>query len=219
MKTMASWAAHRCSTHVIAQASDTPQKICQNSNNCFYIQYYAGMSLPTPLTWAPSPAPAPAALAPVGMPLSTHAPQPLNARALAALSVPSAPQPLAFFNATVRAGFPSPAADHSHKRIDLNDQLVRNREATFLFRVRGDSMTGAGIYDGDTLVIDRSLDARHHHIVLAVVNQEFTVKRLYRRAGVVKLLAENPIYPALVFQPDQELSIWGVVTFNLHKLT
>jgi DNA polymerase V len=69
------------------------------------------------------------------------------------------------------------------------------------------------------LVIDRSLDARHHHIVLAVVNQEFTVKRLYRRAGVVKLLAENPIYPALVFQPDQELSIWGVVTFNLHKLT
>ena len=62
-------------------------------------------------------------------------------------------------------------------------------------------------------------DARHHHIVLAVVNQECTVKRLYRRGGVVKLLAENPIYPALVFQPDQELSIWGVVTFNLHKLT
>jgi len=177
------------------------------------------MSLPIPLTWAPSPAPAPAALAPVGMPLSTRAPQPLNARALAALSAPGAPQPLAFFNATVRAGFPSPAADHSHKRIDLNDHLVRNREATFLFRVRGESMTGAGIYDGDTLVIDRSLDARHHHIVLAVVNQEFTVKRLYRRGGVVKLLAENPIYPALVFQPDQELSIWGVVTFNLHKLT
>jgi hypothetical protein len=59
----------------------------------------------------------------------------------------------------------------------------------------------------------------HLDILLAVVNQEFTVKRLYRRGGVVKLLAENPIYPALVFQPDQELSIWGVVTFNLHKLT
>ena len=177
------------------------------------------MSPPTPLTLAPPMALLPAVLTPVGTPPPAHAPQPLNARALAALSAPGAPQPLAFFNATVRAGFPSPAADHSHKRIDLNDHLVRNREATFLFRVRGDSMTGAGIYDGDTLVIDRSLDARHHHIVLAVVNQEFTVKRLYRRAGVVKLLAENPIYPALVFQPDQDLSIWGVVTFNLHKLT
>ncbi|MEY3654247.1 MAG: LexA repressor, partial [Pseudomonadota bacterium] len=102
----------------------------------------------------------PAGLAPSSTPLTAHTPQPLNARALAALSAPGAPQPLAFFNATVRAGFPSPAADHSHKRIDLNDHLVRNREATFLFRVRGDSMTGAGIYDGDTLVIDRSLDAR-----------------------------------------------------------
>ena len=182
-------------------------EICQNSNNCFYIQYYPSMSAPLPLALTPSTAPSPAGLSTAsGLPCH-HAPQPLNA------------QPLAFFNATVRAGFPSPAADHSHKRIDLNDHLVRNREATFLFRVRGDSMTGAGIYDGDTLVIDRSLDARHHHIVLAVVNQEFTVKRLYRRAGVVKLLAENPIYPALVFQPDQELSIWGVVTFNLHKLT
>jgi len=177
------------------------------------------MSAPPSLAFAPSPVPLPSGLTTGNSPASAHAPQSLDARALAALSAPGAPQPLAFFNATVRAGFPSPAADHSHKRIDLNDHLVRNREATFLFRVRGDSMTGAGIYDGDTLVIDRSLDARHHHIVLAVVNQEFTVKRLHRRAGVVKLLAENPLYPALVFQPDQELSIWGVVTFNLHKLT
>ncbi|NBX56200.1 MAG: peptidase [Betaproteobacteria bacterium] len=177
------------------------------------------MSVPLPLALPSLPAPADPDLPPVHLGPSEQRPPTLSARALAALSVPGTPQPLAFFNATVRAGFPSPAADHSHKRIDLNDHLVRNREATFLFRVRGDSMTGAGIYDGDTLVIDRSLDARHHHIVLAVVNQEFTVKRLYRRGGVVKLLAENPIYPALVFQPDQELSIWGVVTFNLHKLT
>jgi DNA polymerase V len=160
----------------------------------------------------------PAVLTPVGTPPPAHAPQPLNARALAALSVPGAPQPLAFFNATVRAGFPSPAADHSHKRIDLNDHLVRNREATFLFRVRGDSMTGAGIYDGDTLVIDRSLDARHHHIVLAVVNQEFTVKRLYRRGGVVKLLAENPIYPPRLIKEEDDFIVWGVVTHNIHKL-
>ncbi len=118
----------------------------------------------------------------------------------------------------VSAGFPSPAADHTQKRVDLNDHLIRNKEATFLFRVRGDSMTGAGIYEGDTLVVDRSIEAKHNHIVLAVLNNEFTVKRLYRRGGVVKLMAENPIYPTIVIKPEEELTIWGVVTFNLHKL-
>lgn len=118
----------------------------------------------------------------------------------------------------VPAGFPSPAADHSQKRIDLNDHLVRNAEATFLFRVNGDSMTGAGIFEGDTLVVDRSLEAKHNNIVLAVLNNEFTVKRLYRLGGVIKLLAENPMYPPRVIKPDEELSVWGVVTYNLHKL-
>ena len=118
----------------------------------------------------------------------------------------------------VPAGFPSPAADHAQKRIDINDHLIRNKEATFLFRVRGDSMTGIGIYEGDTLVVDRSIEPKHNHIVLAVLNTEFTVKRLYRRGGVVRLLAENPIYPPRTIKPEEELSIWGVVTFNLHKL-
>lgn len=118
----------------------------------------------------------------------------------------------------VPAGFPSPAADHTQKRIDLNDHLIRNKEATFLFRVRGDSMTGAGIFEGDTLLVDRSVEPKHNHIVLAVLHNEFTVKRLYRRGGVVKLLAENPLYPARVIKPEEELTIWGVVTFNLHKL-
>lgn len=119
---------------------------------------------------------------------------------------------------TVPAGFPSPAADHSQKRIDLNDHLVRNPEATFLFRVKGDSMTGAGIFENDTLVVDRSLEAKHNDIVLAVLHNEFTVKRLYRRGGVVKLIAENPLYPPRVLKADEELTVWGVVTFNLHKL-
>lgn len=118
----------------------------------------------------------------------------------------------------VPAGFPSPAADHAQKRINLNEHLIRNQEATFLFRVRGDSMIGAGIYEGDTLLVDRSIEPRHNHIVLAVLNNEFTVKRLYRRGGSVKLVAENPIYPARVIKPEEELTIWGVVTFNLHKL-
>ena len=87
-----------------------------------------------------------------------------------------------------------------------------------MFRVRGDSMTGIGIYEGDKLLVDRSIEPKHNHIVLAVLNNEFTVKRLYKRGGVVKLIAENPIYPPIVIKPEEELTIWGVVTFNLHKL-
>ena len=118
----------------------------------------------------------------------------------------------------VRAGFPSPAADHTQKRIDLNDHLIRNKEATFIFKVKGDSMVGAGIYEGDALVIDRSIEAKHNNIVLAVLNNEFTVKRLYKRGGVVKLVAENALYPPIVVKSGEELSVWGVVTYNLHKL-
>lgn len=142
------------------------------------------------------------------LPVSTDAP------------CPATPQPLwlDLCGWTVPAGFPSPAADHAQKRIDINAHLIRNKEATFLFRVQGDSMTGIGIYDGDTLVVDRSIEPRHNHIVLAVLHNEFTVKRLYRRGGVVKLLAENPLYPPRVMRAEEELSIWGVVTFNLHKL-
>lgn len=119
---------------------------------------------------------------------------------------------------SVPAGFPSPAADHTHKRIDLNEHLIRNGDATHVFRVRGDSMTGIGIYEGDKLLVDRSIEPKHNHIVLAVLNNEFTVKRLYKRGGVIKLIAENPIYPPIVIKPEEELTIWGVVTFNLHKL-
>lgn len=118
----------------------------------------------------------------------------------------------------VTAGFPSPAADHTHKRIDLNDHLIRNKEATFLFRVKGDSMSGIGIYEGDTLVVDRSAEPKHNSIVLAILNNEFTVKRLYRRGGVVKLIAENPIYPPRLIKEEDDFIVWGVVTNNIHKL-
>jgi DNA polymerase V len=118
----------------------------------------------------------------------------------------------------VPAGFPSPAADHTRKELDLNEHLIRNKEATFIFRVKGDSMTGIGIYDGDELIVDRSIDAKHGNIVLAVLNNEFTVKRFHRRGGVIKLIAENPIYPTIMVKDGEELVIWGVVTRNLHKL-
>ena len=118
----------------------------------------------------------------------------------------------------VPAGFPSPAADHTQERIDLNKQLIRNKEATYIFRVKGDSMTGAGIYEGDALLVDRSMDPKHNNIVVAQLNNEFTVKRLYRRGGVVKLIAENPIYPPRLIKEEDDFIVWGVVTNNIHKL-
>jgi DNA polymerase V len=134
--------------------------------------------------------------------------------------VPIQPNPLVLdvCGWPVVAGFPSPAADHTQKRIDLNDQLVRNKAATFLFKVKGDSMIGAGIYANDMLVVDRSIEPKHNNIVLAVLNNEFTVKRFYRRGGVVKLIAESLIYPPIVIKEGDDFSVWGVVTYNLHKL-
>ena len=119
---------------------------------------------------------------------------------------------------TVPAGFPSPAADHTQERIDLNKELIRNKEATYIFRVKGDSMIGAGIYEGDALLVDRSIDPKHNNIVIAQLNNEFTVKRLYRRGGVVKLIAENPIYPPRLIKEEDDFIVWGVVTNNIHKL-
>jgi DNA polymerase V len=79
-------------------------------------------------------------------------------------------------------------------------------------------MVGIGIYAGDTLLVDRSIDPRHNAIVLAVLNNEFSVKRLYKRGGVIRLISENPLYPPIQIKNGEELSVWGVVTFNLHKL-
>lgn len=118
----------------------------------------------------------------------------------------------------VPAGFASPAADHTRKRIDLNDHLIRNGDATHIFKVKGDSMIDIGIYEGDALLIDRSIEPRHGNIVLAVLNNDFTVKRLHRRGGVIKLIPENPRYPTIVVKEEEEFSVWGVVTYNLHKL-
>lgn len=114
--------------------------------------------------------------------------------------------------ATVRAGFPSPAADFSVRRLDLNDILITHPQATFLLRVRGDSMRDIGIDDGDTLVVDRALTPQHGSIVVAVLDGEFTVKQLYKRAGRFKLKAGNPTYPDIIPTADQVVEIWGVVT-------
>lgn len=118
----------------------------------------------------------------------------------------------------ISAGFPSPAADYEDKRLDINDYLIRNPVSTFFFPVQGDSMQGAEIFDGDILVVDRSVRARHGHIVVAFVNGERLVKRLYRRSGRVALVAENPSYPALEVEEGMELEVWGVVVGKFKRL-
>src|SRR5690606_40159680 len=121
--------------------------------------------------------------------------------------------------ATVRAGFPSPAADFSVRRLDLNDILITHPQATFLLRVRGDSMRDIGIDDGDTLVVDRALTPQHGSIVVAVLDAAFTVKQLYKRAGRFKLKAGNPAYPDIIPTADQVVEIWGVVTACIKRFT
>ncbi len=137
------------------------------------------------------------------------------------ISIPSpnpqrAERPL--FLTRVPAGFPSPAEDYIEGSLDLNEHLIAHREATFFMRVQGHSMTGAGIQDGDLLVVDRSLEAGHGDIVVAVVDGELTVKRLSRRGGRVRLLAEHPGYAPIEFKDGQELTVWGVVTSIVRRM-
>lgn len=118
---------------------------------------------------------------------------------------------------TVRAGFPSPAEDLAVKRIDLTQELVTHPQATFLLRVSGDSMRDAGIFDGDMLVVDKAVKPRHGHVVVAVVDGEFTVKYLHQRAGRVRLRAAHPAYPDITPREGQTLEVWGVVTASIKR--
>ncbi|MGE5451412.1 MAG: LexA family protein [Acidobacteriota bacterium] len=117
----------------------------------------------------------------------------------------------------VQAGFPSPAEDFAVKRIDLTEILIKHPQATFLLRVRGESMREAGIFDGDTLVVDRAVKPRHGHIVVAVVEGEFTVKYLHERAGRIKLKPANPTFPEIVPRDGQTVEVWGVVTASIKQ--
>ena len=112
---------------------------------------------------------------------------------------------------SVPAGFPSPATDYMEDGIDLNDYLVRHKSASFLFRVRGDSMLFAGIIDGDRVVVDRSIEAKHNHIIIAVLDGEYTIKRLYRQGNHIELRPDNPAHQPILLAPGAELQVWGVV--------
>ena len=121
------------------------------------------------------------------------------------------------FSHKVAAGFPSPADDYIEGRLSLDEHLVRNREATFFVRAKGNSMVGAGIFDGDLLVVDKSLTPSSGDIVIAVIDAELTVKRLINRCGQVILKPENPRFKEIELKEGQELQVWGVVTSAVKK--
>lgn len=121
------------------------------------------------------------------------------------------------FDSKIQAGFPSPTDDEVGDSLNLLEMLVPHPNATFYVRVVGDSMQGAGIFSGDILIVDRSSKPVERSIVVAVVNKEFTVKRLVYENGIPTLVPENPSYPTIRLQAEEELEIWGVVTYVLHK--
>jgi DNA polymerase V len=117
----------------------------------------------------------------------------------------------------VQAGFPSPAEDLGAQRIDLAQLLITHAQATYFLRASGHSMIDAGIFDKDILVVDRAIKPRHNHIVVAIVDGDFTVKQYYQRAGRVKLKAANPTFADIVPKDGQTLEVWGVVTSSIKQ--
>lgn len=118
----------------------------------------------------------------------------------------------------VAAGFPSPAQDYFDGRIDLNAHLIKDLTSTYVVRVTGSSMEGAGISDGDELIVNRALEPRDGSVVVAVLDGELTVKRLRITPTGVILQAENPEYPDIRVAALSELTIWGVATRCLHHV-
>ena len=120
-------------------------------------------------------------------------------------------------NSAVAAGFPSPAEDHLDLPIDLNKYLVKNPAATFYVRVDGDSMDEADIHQGDILIVDRSESHGTGSVVLAVLNGEFTVKKLIKKGNELYLESSNSAYAPIKIEIETDFKVWGVVTYVIHR--
>jgi DNA polymerase V len=131
---------------------------------------------------------------------------------------PDRPPAAPLYLESVSAGFPSPAGDYVQDFLDLQKLVVKNPAATFFLRVAGDSMSGAGVNDGDLLVVDRSRPAVSGRIVIAAWNGELTVKRLKIKGERIFLVPENPNYPETEITGNEDAVIWGVVTFVVHRV-
>lgn len=118
----------------------------------------------------------------------------------------------------VPAGFPSPATDYYEERLSLDEHLIEHKEATFFVRVRGGSMVGFGIHDGDLLVVDRALNPADHSVVIAVLDGQFTVKQLCRLQDGILLRSGAPGHGDILVSGEQQLDVWGVVRWSVHKV-
>ena len=123
-----------------------------------------------------------------------------------------------FISGGIKAGFPSPAADFDETKISLENVLVKNREATFYAKASGNSMIGAGIDDGDIMVIDRSLEPTNNKIAVCCIDGEFTVKRIKTEKNCVYLMPENSAFEAIKVTENNELIIWGIVTYVIKSV-
>lgn len=138
-----------------------------------------------------------------------------NARLLGELRPSSTPVPI--FDTHIPAGFPSPALDHMERKLSLDALLDLQAPHTYVVAVSGDSMTGAGIFDGDHLIVSRAITARPGHVVVACLNGDVLVKRLAKKQGQYILQSENPNYSPRYILENDELTIWGVITHSLRN--
>ena len=125
---------------------------------------------------------------------------------------------LPFISGGIKAGFPSPAADFDETKISLDTVLIKNREATFYAKASGTSMIGAGIDDGDILVIDRSIEPQNNKVAVCYIDGEFTVKRIKIEKECLYLMPENKEFQPIKVSNDNELIIWGIVTYVVKSL-
>ena len=128
----------------------------------------------------------------------------------------SSVQPIPLYN-FVSAGFPSPTEDYMELSLDLNQHLIKHPSATFYVYAQGDSMVSAGIYDGDMLIVDRSLEAINDSIVVAIINGEFTVKSISKKNDTLYLMPHNKNYQPIKITEEMDFEIWGVVTHSIHS--
>jgi len=122
------------------------------------------------------------------------------------------------FLGSIACGFPSPADDHLDEAIDLNKEFIKNKSTTFFGRVSGDSMQGAGLDDGDLLIIDKSKKPTNDAIAVCFLDGEFTVKRIKIEKDRIWLIAENKKYQPIEVKPDNEFLIWGIVIHAIKSL-
>jgi DNA polymerase V len=121
------------------------------------------------------------------------------------------------YTSSVSAGFPSPADDYWEISLDLNRYLVKHPAATFFVRAKGDSMINSGIFDGDLLIVDKSLEPKNNDTVVCIINGEFTVKKLNRRDGEILLIPQNSNYRTIKITEEMDFQVWGVVTYTIHQ--